>query len=69
MKTAASGEPVVGVPQSQGIGSIMSGYQEGSNVKVVEEMVEMIQAQRAYEGNSRVIKAADEMLRTTANIK
>ncbi len=69
MKTPASGEPVVGPPGTQGLGMIMSGYQEGSNVKVVEEMVEMIQAQRSYEGNSRVIKAADEMLRNAANIK
>jgi len=69
MKTAASGEPIAGSPGTQGLGFIMSGYQESSNVKVVEEMVDMIQAQRSYESNSRVIKAADEMLRTTANLK
>jgi flagellar basal-body rod protein FlgG len=52
-----------------GAGFVMSGFQEMSNVKVIEEMVDMIQAQRAYESNSRVIKTADEMLRTTATLK
>jgi len=59
----ASGQPVTGTPGSQGIGTIMQGSIEGSNVDVVNEMVAMISAQRAYEIDSKVISAADEMLR------
>ena len=68
-KTPASGEPTIGPPGSQGVGFLLSGFTETSNVQMVEEMVEMISAQRAYESNSRVVKAADEMLRTAAQIK
>jgi len=68
-RTEAAGDPVVGLPGTNGQGFVMSGFQEMSNVKVIEEMVNMIQAQRAYESNSRVIKTADEMLRTTATLK
>jgi flagellar basal-body rod protein FlgG len=68
-RTEAAGDPVVGIPGMNGAGFVMSGFQEMSNVKVIEEMVDMIQAQRAYESNSRVIKTADEMLRTTASLK
>ncbi|MEC8049701.1 MAG: flagellar basal body rod C-terminal domain-containing protein, partial [Myxococcota bacterium] len=59
----------IGPPGSQGVGFLLSGFTETSNVQMVEEMVEMISAQRAYESNSRVVKAADEMLRTAAQIK
>jgi flagellar basal-body rod protein FlgG len=63
MATTASGNPVVGSPGgSQGLGSIQQGMLEQSNVNVVDEFVNMILAQRSYESNSRVIKAADEML-------
>jgi flagellar basal-body rod protein FlgG len=63
LPTTASGEAVVGAPGgSQGLGSIQQGMLEQSNVNVVDEFVNMILAQRSYESNSRVIKAADEML-------
>jgi flagellar basal-body rod protein FlgG len=61
--TASSGQPTTGAPAADGRGSITQGSIEGSNVDVVEEMVGMIRAQRAYEINSKVISAADEMLR------
>jgi flagellar basal-body rod protein FlgG len=60
--TDASGDPQVGNPGgAEGIGTVMQGYSEQSNVNVVEEFVNLIQSQRAYEANSRVVKAADEM--------
>ena len=68
-ETAASGAPVTGSPGDNGIGSLSQGTLEGSNVKVVEEMIDLIAGQRAYDVNSRVIKAADEMLQQTANLK
>ncbi len=62
MPTDASGEPVVGVPGGQeGLGSLRQGYVEASNVSVVEEFINLILSQRAYEANSKVVKAADEM--------
>jgi flagellar basal-body rod protein FlgG len=60
--TTASGDAATGVPGADGLGSIAQGFLEDSNVSVVEEMVNMILGQRAYEANSRVIRAADEML-------
>jgi flagellar basal-body rod protein FlgG len=60
--TSASGDPTTGVPGTDGVGTITQGFLEESNVSVVEEMVQMILGQRAYEANSRVIRAADEML-------
>jgi flagellar basal-body rod protein FlgG len=60
--TTASGDPTTGVPGIDGIGTLAQGMVEESNVSVVEEMVNMILGQRAYEANSRVIRAADEML-------
>jgi len=63
LATTASGEPIVGAAGgSDGLGSIQQGMLEQSNVNVVDEFVSMILAQRSYESNSRVIKAADEML-------
>ena len=60
--TDASGDPVVGNPGgSEGLGMLMQGYTEQSNVDVVNEFVNLIQSQRAYEANSKVVKAADEM--------
>jgi flagellar basal-body rod protein FlgG len=61
--TEASGQPITGAPGTSGLGTIMQGSVEGSNVDVVTEMVAMIQTQRAYEIDSKVISAADEMLR------
>ena len=60
--TTASGDPTTGVPGTDGLGTLAQGFVEDSNVSVVEEMVNMILGQRAYEANSRVIRAADEML-------
>ncbi|WP_156680352.1 flagellar basal-body rod protein FlgG [Sphingomonas profundi] len=61
-ETAASGAPQVGEAGLDGRGSIRQGSLEGSNVNVVEELVDMIETQRAYEVNSKMIKATDEML-------
>jgi flagellar basal-body rod protein FlgG len=61
-ETAASGSPTVGTPGTNGTGTISQGYVETSNVNVVEELVAMIQAQRAYEINSKAIQTSDQML-------
>ena len=61
-ETAASGTPVEGVPGSDGFGTLRQRYIENSNVEVVTELIALIAAQRAYEINSRAIRAADEML-------
>ncbi|HWL46771.1 MAG TPA: flagellar basal-body rod protein FlgG [Sphingomonadaceae bacterium] len=62
VETAASGTPQVGAPGEEGRGGLRQGSLEGSNVNVVEELVDMIETQRAYEINSKMIKATDEML-------
>ncbi|MBW2036821.1 MAG: flagellar basal-body rod protein FlgG [Deltaproteobacteria bacterium] len=67
--TAASGEAVEGTPGTDGVGTIAQGYLEMSNVSVVDEMVTMIVAQRAYEVNSKAIQTADNMLQMANNIK
>jgi flagellar basal-body rod protein FlgG len=61
--TASSGEPISGAPALEGRGTLLQGSIEGSNVDVVDQMVAMIRTQRAYEINSKVISAADEMLK------
>lgn len=66
--TTASGEPEVGAPGVDGRGTLAQGFLEDSNVSVVEEMVNMILGQRAYEANSRVVRAADEMLSQVNNL-
>ncbi len=66
--TGASGDPEIGTPDQDGFGSVASGFLEGSNVEVAEELVQMILAQRAFEVNSRVIQAGDEMLRVAAQL-
>jgi len=63
-ETGASGQATVGSPDANGIGRISQGFVEGSNVSVVEELVNMISAQRIYETNSKVITTADHMLGT-----
>ncbi len=68
-ETAASGTPETGQPAEQSFGSIMQGYTEGSNVNIVEEMVNLIVAQRAYEINSKSIQTSDEMLQNVAQMK
>jgi len=67
--TDASGEAISGTPGSEGVGTIVQGFIEMSNVDVVEEMVSMIMAQRAYEINSKAIQTADNMLQIANNIK
>ncbi|NLY11598.1 MAG: flagellar basal-body rod protein FlgG [Firmicutes bacterium] len=67
--TAASGEPIAGTPGLNGFGELAQGYLEMSNVQVVEEMVNMIVAQRAYETNSKAIQASDDMLQTANNLR
>ena len=66
--TAASGEPVTGFPQDDGMGRLVQGALEGSNVEVVQEMVDMITAMRAYEINSKAIKNSEEMLEIANNL-
>uniref|UniRef100_UPI003569A771 flagellar basal body rod C-terminal domain-containing protein n=1 Tax=Novosphingobium sp. TaxID=1874826 RepID=UPI003569A771 len=61
-ETAASGAAQVGIAGELGRGRIQQGYLEASNVNVVEELVDMIETQRAYEINSKMISAVDEML-------
>ncbi len=67
--TPSSGDPTTGNPSAEGLGTIAQGYIEMSNVNVVEEMVNMILSQRAYEINSKAVQASDEMLQTTNNLK
>jgi flagellar basal-body rod protein FlgG len=67
--TDASGEAIVETPGSEGMGTILQGFVEQSNVDVVEEMVSMIMAQRAYEINSKSIQTADSMLQAANNLK
>lgn len=64
--TAASGEAVTGAPGDPGFATLRQGYLEGSNVDPVKEITELIAAQRAYEMNSKVIQAADEMAATVS---
>lgn len=68
-ESAASGNPVVSNPGEEGAGTLAQKYVEMSNVQVVEEMVNMIVAQRAYEINSKAITTADSMLDIAANLK
>ncbi len=69
-QTDASGAPVIGAPGgSDGVGTLMQGYVEQSNVSIVQEFVNLIVSQRAYEANSKVVKAADDMYQQVNNLK
>ena len=68
-KSDASGEAIAGTPGQDGLGTLAQGFVEMSNVKVVDEMVSMIVAQRAYEVNSKSIQTADEMLNIANNLR
>ncbi len=69
LATTASGDPIIGTPGgAEGLGTLQQGYLEQSNVDVVQEFVQMILAQRSYESNSRVVKAADEMFQDINNL-
>jgi flagellar basal-body rod protein FlgG len=67
-ETAASGQPIIGSPGDPSIGTVQQGFVEASNVNPVSEITALISAQRAYEMNSRVVKSADDMLSTVAQI-
>jgi len=67
-ETAASGTPNAGTPGQNGLGSLQQGFVETSNVNVVEELVQMIQTQRAYELNSKAIQTSDQMLQKLAQL-
>ena len=67
--TAASGTVELGTPNQNGYGSLQQGFLEMSNVSVVEEMVKMIMAQRAYEVNSKAVQASDEMMQMSNNLR
>ena len=62
--TPASGDAITGIPMEDGFGQVVQGVLEASNVEIVQEMVDMITAQRAYEVNSKAIKTAEEMIQT-----
>jgi len=64
-----TGSPIVGNPGQDGLGYFAQGYLEGSNVKLVDEMVNLMIAQRAYEASVKVIQSADEMLAMTNNLR
>jgi len=68
-ETSASGTAEIGSPAENGYGELQQGYLELSNVKVVEEMVNMILAQRAYEVNSKAVQTADEMMQMSNNLR
>jgi flagellar basal-body rod protein FlgG len=67
LETAASGSPQTGTPGLNGLGRVIQGSLETSNVNTVEELVNMIETQRAYEMNSKAISTADQMLQYVNN--
>ncbi|MES2604258.1 MAG: flagellar basal-body rod protein FlgG [Pseudomonadota bacterium] len=67
IESSASGAPQTGTPGVNGLGTVMQGFVEGSNVNVVEELVSMIETQRAYEMNSKAIATSDQMLQFVNN--
>ena len=69
LNTNASGDPIVGTPGLNGFGQLRQGFVETSNVKLVEEMTDLIVGQRAYEANSKSIQPADSMLQTVNQLK
>jgi len=68
-QTEASGEPFIGTPGRDGLGTVRQGFLEKGNVEVVQEMTSLIQAQRTYELNSRMVTTSDEMMQTANNVK
>ncbi|MGF1465937.1 MAG: flagellar basal-body rod protein FlgG [Sandaracinaceae bacterium] len=67
-QTDASGQPTLAQPGQDGVGTVAQGFLEASNVEVVNEMIDLISSQRAYEINQRVVQASDEMLRRTTDV-
>jgi len=68
VETVASGQPVTGFAQEQGFGRVLQGYLEASNVEIVQEMTDMIAAQRAYEINAKAIRAGEDMMAVTSDL-
>jgi flagellar basal-body rod protein FlgG len=68
-ETESSGVPFYGVPGNDGFGVLRQGFLENSNVDIVNEMVRLIEAQRAYETNSKMVQTAEDMMSTTNQIK
>ncbi len=68
-ESPASGQPIVGTPGTRGFGDIRQGYLEASNVDIVEEMIAMIAAQRAYEINSKTVQTVENMMTIANNLK
>ncbi|NCS87710.1 MAG: flagellar basal-body rod protein FlgG [Ignavibacteria bacterium CG2_30_36_16] len=68
-ETEASGKPILGTAGSDGFGEVVQGFLEASNVDIVEEMIAMITAQRAYEMNSKTVKTVEEMMSMANNLK
>ena len=68
-ETESSGAPILGTPGSNGFGELQQGFLESSNVDIVEEMISMITAQRAYEINSKTVKTVEEMMTMANNLK
>jgi len=68
-QTESSGEPFIGTPGRDGLGTVRQGFLEKGNVEVVQEMTSLIQAQRTYELNSRMVTTSDEMMQTANNVK
>lgn len=68
VETAASGNPIQDTPGSNGMGTVQQGFLEGSNVQIVEELISLIKAERAFESNSKIINASSDILKQTNNI-
>lgn len=68
VETAASGNPIQDVPGQNGMGTLQQGFLEGSNVQVVEELIGLIKAERAFESNSKIISTSSDILKTTNQV-
>ena len=68
LQTASSGDPLTGTPGENGVGTLLQGFLEHSNVNVVKEMINLIVSQRAYESSSRVVRTADQMFQLVNNM-
>lgn len=69
VETSASGTPIQGTPGQDGFGTIQQGFLEGSNVQLVDEMIKLIEAERAFESNSKVIKSSSSILKQTTQLQ
>lgn len=68
VETSASGNPIQDTPGQNGMGTIQQGFLEGSNVQIVEELIGLIKAERAFESNSKIISTSSDILKQTNNI-